>query len=145
MDFKKLFETDGDERAVSLVIGVILMVAITVILAAVIGAFVIGIGDDQQTVPTASFDFDDDGDEVTITHSTGDSIPVDNIDVTVDGDEATTNSWSSSDDISAGDTFVVEDDDVSSGDLDDEPTIRVVWESDDGGDSSILQSYDVSR
>lgn len=145
MDFKKLFETDGDERAVSPVIGVILMVAITVILAAVIGAFVIGIGDDQQTVPTASFDFDDDGDEVTITHSTGDSIPVDNIDVTVDGDEATTNSWSSSDDISAGDTFVVEDDDVSSGDLDDEPTIRVVWESDDGGDSSILQSYDVSR
>lgn len=38
----------SDERAVSPVIGVILMVAITVILAAVIGAFVLGIGDDVQ-------------------------------------------------------------------------------------------------
>ena len=35
----------GDERAVSPVIGVILMVAITVILAAVIGTFVLGLGD----------------------------------------------------------------------------------------------------
>ncbi|WP_440769932.1 type IV pilin [Natronorubrum sp. DTA28] len=36
-----------DERAVSPVIGVILMVAITVILAAVIAAFVLDIGDDM--------------------------------------------------------------------------------------------------
>ncbi|MDX1747991.1 MAG: type IV pilin N-terminal domain-containing protein, partial [Halobacteriales archaeon] len=42
MNIKQLF-TDDD--AVSPVIGVILMVAITVILAAVIGAFVLGIGD----------------------------------------------------------------------------------------------------
>ena len=39
----------GDERAVSPVIGVILMVAITVILAAVIGTFVLGLGDNVQT------------------------------------------------------------------------------------------------
>jgi flagellin-like protein len=42
-------------RAVSPVIGVILMVAITVILAAVIGAFVLEIGDQQETAPTTSF------------------------------------------------------------------------------------------
>jgi flagellin-like protein len=36
----------GEDRGVSPVIGVILMVAITVILAAVIGAFVLGLGDD---------------------------------------------------------------------------------------------------
>ncbi|TSD08581.1 type IV pilin, partial [Haloglomus irregulare] len=35
----------GDDEAVSPVIGVILMVAITVILAAVIGTFVLGLGD----------------------------------------------------------------------------------------------------
>jgi flagellin-like protein len=46
---------DGD-RAVSPVIGVILMVAITVILAAVIGAFVLEIGDQQETAPSTSFD-----------------------------------------------------------------------------------------
>ena len=43
-----------DEEAVSPVIGVILMVAITVILAAVIAAFVFGLGGQQQNAPTAS-------------------------------------------------------------------------------------------
>jgi flagellin-like protein len=47
-----------DERAVSPVIGVILMVAITVILAAVIGAFVIGIGGQQSTAPDTNVEFD---------------------------------------------------------------------------------------
>jgi flagellin-like protein len=45
-----------EDRAVSPVIGVILMVAITVILAAVIGAFVLEIGDQQETAPSTSFD-----------------------------------------------------------------------------------------
>ena len=62
MDIKQLFD---DEQAVSPVIGVILMVAITVILAAVIGTFVLGLGDQvQSTTPNAQFQFDynDDGD-----------------------------------------------------------------------------------
>ena len=42
-----------DDDAVSPVIGVILMVAITVILAAVIGTFVLGLGDNVQETPTA--------------------------------------------------------------------------------------------
>ena len=59
-----------DERAVSPVIGVILMVAITVILAAVIAAFVLDIGDAGEPVQ-ANIDVDtgtDNGDfEVTLT------------------------------------------------------------------------------
>ncbi len=43
-----------NEEAVSPVIGVILMVAITVILAAVIAAFVFGLGGTQSAAPTAS-------------------------------------------------------------------------------------------
>ena len=43
MNLKTAFQ--DSERAVSPVIGVILMVAITVILAAVIGTFVLGLGD----------------------------------------------------------------------------------------------------
>ncbi|AFZ71884.1 type IV pilin [Natronobacterium gregoryi] len=60
-----MFETvtqrfgDEDERAVSPVIGVILMVAITVILAAVIATFVLGIGDDVQQDPQAGVNIDD--------------------------------------------------------------------------------------
>jgi len=51
---------DQDERAVSPVIGVILMVAITVILAAVIAAFVLDIGP-GDTDPTAAISIDGDG------------------------------------------------------------------------------------
>jgi flagellin-like protein len=47
-----------DDSAVSPVIGVILMVAITVILAAVIGTFVLGLGDNVQENPTAGVSVD---------------------------------------------------------------------------------------
>ncbi|EMA41669.1 type IV pilin [Halobiforma nitratireducens] len=52
-----------DERAVSPVIGVILMVAITVILAAVIAAFVLDLGDTSAN-PSAGiqYDYSDDDD-----------------------------------------------------------------------------------
>ena len=50
---------NSDDRAVSPVIGVILMVAITVILAAVIGTFVLGLGDQLgDSAPQASFSTD---------------------------------------------------------------------------------------
>jgi flagellin-like protein len=53
MQFKQLI---ADDDAVSPVIGVILMVAITVILAAVIGTFVLGLGEQvQDTSPNAQF------------------------------------------------------------------------------------------
>lgn len=58
----KLVGTD-DERAVSPVIGVILMVAITVILAAVIAAFVLDLGQGQQANAQAGIDFDEDTSE----------------------------------------------------------------------------------
>ncbi|WP_336337884.1 type IV pilin N-terminal domain-containing protein [Haloarcula brevis] len=79
MDIKQLIH---DDDAVSPVIGVILMVAITVILAAVIASFVLGLGDQaQQATPQASFSWEysenasnsPDG-NVTITHDGGDSI-----------------------------------------------------------------------
>jgi len=82
MDLKQLIH---DDDAVSPVIGVILMVAITVILAAVIASFVLGLGDTQDTAPTASFDFEYDeggapsGDAIIITKSGGDSIEGSNI------------------------------------------------------------------
>lgn len=56
---------DVDERGVSPVIGVILMVAVTVILAAVIATFVLGFGDTVQNNAQAGVTVDD-GD-VTVT------------------------------------------------------------------------------
>jgi len=52
-----------DDSAVSPVIGVILMVAITVILAAVIGTFVLGLGDNVQETPTAGVQVDQEANE----------------------------------------------------------------------------------
>ena len=65
MELKTLFT--GDERAVSPVIGVILMVAITVILAAVIGTFVLGLGESVSEEPRAGVSFSQTGQDVTET------------------------------------------------------------------------------
>ena len=84
-------QSNADDRAVSPVIGVILMVAITVILAAVIGTFVLGLGDQLgDTAPQASFDTDNvagsgDGVSFDIIKTGGQDIDPNNIVVTVDG------------------------------------------------------------
>ena len=75
MNLKELFTED---RGVSPVIGVILMVAITVILAAVIGAFVLQIGGDLgESAPQASISISDtnaDANTTQLRHGGGDTI-----------------------------------------------------------------------
>ncbi|KCZ70305.1 hypothetical protein ANME2D_03421 [Candidatus Methanoperedens nitroreducens] len=68
-----------NEEAVSPVIGVILMVAITVILAAVIAVFVFQIGGEQQKAPTASITASNNPDtpnefDLKIQHKGGDTL-----------------------------------------------------------------------
>ena len=65
MNFKQ------NEEAVSPVIGVILMVAITVILAAVIAAFVFGMTGNVQSTKTVSMQAALNGDNITLTISGG--------------------------------------------------------------------------
>lgn len=55
-----------DEDGVSPVIGVILMVAITVILAAVIGTFVLGLGDNISSTANAGLEVQEDENSLTI-------------------------------------------------------------------------------
>ena len=62
-------------------IGVVLMVAVVVILAAVIGAFVLGLGGGQQTTPQASFSVQDG----TLVMSGGDTLDGETIAVEGDG------------------------------------------------------------
>ncbi|PHQ47361.1 type IV pilin [Halorubrum sp. C3] len=82
-------QSNADDRAVSPVIGVILMVAITVILAAVIGTFVLGLGDQLgDTAPQASFTVDsaDSNGTVNITKTGGQSIAASDLTLSVDGE-----------------------------------------------------------
>lgn len=63
-----------DDEAVSPVIGVILMVAITVILAAVIGSFVFGMGSKVQSAPQVQLMVEDAGNTLGSTPYTNESV-----------------------------------------------------------------------
>ena len=134
MDLKKLFT---EERAVSPVIGVILMVAITVILAAVIGAFVLGIGGDQNATPQASISLDADveDDNVTITHNGGQTLDLDDLQLSVDGDlvddgASVTELLENGDSLSSGQSVTV--DDLNDGKIEADNPVRLIHEPSGG-------------
>ncbi|QKY20611.1 type IV pilin N-terminal domain-containing protein [Halolamina sp. CBA1230] len=77
---KNIFDVD---RGVSPVIGVILMVAITVILAAVIGTFVLGLGDSLEQAPQAQLDATTDSGTIYINHNGGDPLPKSEITINI--------------------------------------------------------------
>ena len=142
MQLQKLLSTD-EEQAVSPVIGVILMVAITVILAAVIASFVLGLGSNQEVAPTATFDFnyDSDGDYLNITHTGGDNIVATNLYVRGENID-TTGEWK---DNGGGATAEIDGNSaVTSGNTIDitgveaDYVARVVWQSSTGSSSSEL-------
>lgn len=88
---KKDMKFSKNEEAVSPVIGVILMVAITVILAAVIAAFVFGMGT-PETTPQANLKIKDaksSTNNVTIEHKGGDALKLSDVKVIVYNTTAT--------------------------------------------------------
>ncbi|MBX0323891.1 type IV pilin N-terminal domain-containing protein [Halomicroarcula sp. F13] len=145
MDLKALI---NDDDAVSPVIGVILMVAITVILAAVIASFVLGLGDQaQQTTPQASFSFDYESSShslggttydgyLDVTHDGGDSISIDEVYIRGSGSN-TTDSWanigsstSTNSEVAAGNSLTLS--------TQNDYNIRVVYQSQEGDNSATL-------
>jgi len=148
MDLKKLF-TDDD--AVSPVIGVILMVAITVILAAVIASFVLGLGDSTTTTPNADFGFDytnDSGasDELLISHNSGDTLDGSQVSLSVQGSNGDFDGGFISGEINASYSDTLDDGAFStvggSGLNLANATVEVIWESSGGDSSSTLDSWD---
>lgn len=133
-----------DRRSVSPVVGVILMVAITVILAAVIGAFVLGVGSSSEESPQVSFEYNYDGaGELTIIHASGDTFTAEQVSFEGSGiggfsgeewhDVATTTSLGPSSTVRAGARAQADG-------LEDDFDIDIVWTAADGDDSSILSS-----
>jgi len=105
---KSLIQQD---RGVSPVIGVILMVAITVILAAVIGTFVLGLGDSLNQAPQAQLDAeeidsDDSGtiDGIELSHNGGDTLASGDIKISWSG---TSDADQLSSDLTVGDSVNV--------------------------------------
>jgi len=118
----KLNNLFTDDEAVSPVIGVILMVAITVILAAVIGAFVLGIGGSQETAPQASFQWGSGGS--TVIHAGGDALEHNNLGTSAGSLDGGTDST-----YTAGDTVVS----GISGD-----SVTITWESPSSDTTNII-------
>jgi flagellin-like protein len=130
MQLKELLSKD---RAVSPVIGVILMVAITVILAAVIGTFVLGLGDQvSDNAPQASltFDYDTTGPTVNVTHDGGATLEGSTLEL-VGSDSGSIDS-NATGDFSAGDQIWT-DESYSPGE-----TLRVVWTNPNGGSTNTI-------
>ena len=136
---KRSGESRGtNDRAVSPVIGVILMVAITVILAAVIGVFVLGLADDLGDGPTQatlSFDYDDD-DRIIVSHDGGDTLELgdEGYSFIIEGstNETATSELADKDTFASGETIELNDDDWSDFSGETEVAIR-----DDNADSVV--------
>ena len=160
MNLKHFFD---DEGAASPVIGIILMVAITVILAAVIATFVLGLGEQiNDSAPNTSFTFDyeevqsgnkddswgvtanstNDDAILTITHSGGPNIDATQLGVA--GSELHSSSetydttsqnpkYSTGDEISAGDSVEYA--------IQNDDRISVIWENEEGTESATLQNF----
>jgi flagellin-like protein len=147
MQLKQLF-TDDD--AVSPVIGVILMVAITVILAAVIGAFVLDIGGSQESAPQVQWEWADntsaDGStsagELQVKHGGGDT--VNNPDQITITDSNSNFADATLDTMTPGDTWRAEDAGAVTPSAGNSGTASLIWESSDGGQSNELSSHDYS-
>jgi len=156
----KSFVGGDEDRAVSPVIGVILMVAITVILAAVIGTFVLGLGDRvSQASPNSNFGFSYSGsagnaDTVEITHDGGDGIESEQLKVTVGGNTV----WDGSDGgfntpdyqegdsawdgkITAGDILDVTEGD---GDISNGETVKVIWSASGSDKTAVIGESEVN-
>lgn len=141
MELKRLF-TDDD--AVSPVIGVILMVAITVILAAVIASFVLGLGNQPTQTPQTQFEFDYNGSGLEITHNGGETLASNEIEIRGSASDGATelgDNWSHYDNDGASDTVL----DVSTGntatlDLSSDYDVTVTYVPQEGGNTAPLAS-----
>lgn len=144
-----------DDTAVSPVIGVILMVAITVLLAAVVGSFALGIPDQAEPgteIPQTSFTFEYDDSasggitnleasdsgsngRLTITHESGETIDANDIEIRdKEGDTPVDGSSLSSSELTAGTSI-----DIRIGSDD---TILIVYVPDGVDTSSVIQEYE---
>jgi flagellin-like protein len=159
----------SDDDAVSPVIGVILMVAITVILAAVIATFVLGLGEQvSSTAPTASFTFEYNEDDsggtgvLTITHDGGDAVKANELYIRGQDSEPSGNSknvnvrWldvdSSSATISAidetasgevgSDSAVVAGDFVEIGGVGSASKLRMIYNPSEGDSTATLSTFE---
>jgi FlaG/FlaF family flagellin (archaellin) len=157
------------EQAVSQVVGVVLMVGITVLLAATAGSFFLGLTNDKQTTsPRVAITTDYDAssasppeESLKLTHESGDTVQADRVDVVVKGAEVSGSTvderytWaelasSGPDEVAAGMAVEVDrntlkapgDPSVAYGELSlRDATVKVIWTNPDDGQTFVLGDW----
>jgi FlaG/FlaF family flagellin (archaellin) len=110
---------------VAVIVGGILLLVVAVVGAAVIGSFVIGVGEESASSPSAEFVFDRTDEGVTVTHDGGDPLPGDRVELAVNNDVRGT--WvdlADDQEVTAGDRVELEA-------VPEEATVTVIWRTDD--------------
>ncbi len=129
----RLHELFTEDRAVSPVVGVALLIAITVILAAVIGGVVLGLGtggaDTPQAQLNAQYDVSDPG-NVTINHNGGSPLPAGQVTVM----DQSNNNVTLTDDLTAGNSF--ETDELETSD-----DITVIWNDPNSSSETVIAEF----
>lgn len=131
-----------DERAVSPVVGVALLIAIAVILAAIIAAVVLGLGVGPTESPQATVSFETEADgsggyDVTMIHDGGDALDANDVQVVIGDDRQSLSDHGYSDDaMTAGDSVTINS--VAEGEI-----IRIVWEDPESDSSTLLETFTV--
>lgn len=130
---------DVDQRGVSQVLSVVLMVTITVVLASVVASAALGIGDQAEAAPTADFDitYDESADTVTIRHYGGQDILA--TDLYIRGTSVASSDTGKWVDAAGGDatgsldgrSAVVSGDSATVSVSGDDYVVRVIWKSPD--------------
>jgi len=124
-------ERQSSDRGVTPVVGVVLMVGLTVVLASVVGAMTFGMADEelQQPAPTVgvSFQYEESTNTVTVRHEEGPPLERSNLAV-VHGGTTTALSGGA---VAAGDT-------VTSLSYTPGERILLVWERPGGGSSTVI-------
>jgi flagellin-like protein len=156
----KLKQLLTEDRAVSPVIGVILMVAITVILAAVIGTFVLGLGDQvSESAPQAQFSFEYDGDDdVNITHDGGDALDAEDLNVSAStairlSNGSSTYSTTTDESLSLTVDGIYSDGDAinagtlvnvrATGGFSNDDTVRIIWTSSNSDKTATIGKFEI--
>lgn len=137
---------ENDTRGVSPVVGVALLVAITVILAATVGTFLLST-DVQEPKPDVDFTVSEERDNgnitsVTFAHNGVEVVDGDQLRVVYTGDAVANDTIDDSRRYSAGDSFVIEfkDDEDDQGEQ-----LRIIWDAEGGDQGEILHEHTLTN
>ena len=128
---------DTDTRGVSSVIGVLLLVAVTVVLGTVVASFAFDIGSDSTNkAPQVSWEYEYNGGDIEATHASGDDLVGDSLSVQGISGSCANTGFTRSSTVTSGDRIQIGSGCGTSG-----VTIQIIWDDPETDNSAILAEF----